>query len=192
MSSEVKAPEPWLSGTFTDVPAVPRAVLHALEAVKSDISHWCSGLSDRELNAQPNGLAPIAFHLRHIARSTDRLLSYAEGRELTPQQIAAMKAEHEPAATRDELLSELEQALTVAAARVRALAALPVEEARSIGRKRLPTTLGGLLIHVAEHAQRHTGQAIISAKLAAALREQEASQYRKTYLDSSYRHHDPS
>ena len=39
----------------------------------------------------------------------------------------------------------------------------------SMGRKRLPTTVIGLLTHMAEHTQRHVGQAIAAAKLAAVL-----------------------
>jgi uncharacterized damage-inducible protein DinB len=39
-------------------------------------------------------------------------------------------------------------------------------EAREVGRKRLPTTVAGLLTHIAEHTQRHVGQAISAAKLA--------------------------
>jgi len=69
--------EPWLRGTLTEVPAVPRAVLHALELAREDLTHWCGQLSDAELNSRPQGIAPVAFHIRHIARSIDRLLSYA-------------------------------------------------------------------------------------------------------------------
>jgi len=34
-----------------------------------------------------------------------------------------------------------------------------------VGRMRLPTTVIGLLVHIAEHTQRHVGQAISAAKL---------------------------
>ena len=71
-------PEPWLRGTLTDVPAVHRAVLHALELAHEDLNRWCGGLTDEQLNAQHFGLAPVAFHIRHIAGSIDRLLTYAE------------------------------------------------------------------------------------------------------------------
>ena len=39
-------------------------------------------------------------------------------------------------------------------------------EPREIGRKKLPTTVIGLLTHIAEHTQRHVGQAISASKLA--------------------------
>ena len=38
-------------------------------------------------------------------------------------------------------------------------------DARFVGRKQLPTTVLGLLVHIAEHTQRHLGQAITIAKV---------------------------
>lgn len=80
-----KLPEPWLRGTLTDVQPVQRAVVHALELAHEDLQRWCGDLSDDELNARPGDIAPIAFHIRHIARSSDRLLAYAEGNTLTSE-----------------------------------------------------------------------------------------------------------
>ena len=48
--------------------------------------------------------------------------------------------------------------------RVRAIKPETFEEARGVGRKKLPTTVGGLLVHCAEHTQRHVGQAITTAR----------------------------
>src|ERR1700735_2473992 len=109
--SEVRMAEPWLRGTLTEVPAVPRAVLHALELAREDLARWCGGLSDAELNSRPQGIAPVAFHIRHIARSIDRLLSYAEGKRLDDSQIALLKTELDAGATRAGLVAELEEAL---------------------------------------------------------------------------------
>lgn len=39
-----------------------------------------------------------------------------------------------------------------------------------MGKKRLPTTVAGLLVHVADHTQRHVGQAITTAKVVLAQR----------------------
>jgi kynureninase len=112
--------EPWLRGTLGDVDPVQRAVLHALELAKEDLEKWCGDLSDEELNAGPGAVAPVAFHLRHIARSTDRLLSYAEKKSLTAEQLAAMNQELEPGATSRVLFAELNVALELAGARIRA------------------------------------------------------------------------
>jgi len=161
-------PEPWLRGTMTDTRAVPRAVLHALELAGEDVQKWCGSLTDAELNARPAGLPPVAFHLRHIARSLDRLLTYAESRALTPEQLAALKNEMQPDATRETVFAELSSALTQSAERVRALGVADMEQPRLVGKKALPTTVGGLLVHIADHSQRHVGQAVTTAKIVAA------------------------
>jgi uncharacterized damage-inducible protein DinB len=158
-------PEPWLRGTLTEVNAVPRAVLHALELAGEDLNKWCATLTDAQLNAQPHGLPSVAFQLRHIARSIDRLLTYAEGTALSTEQLDALRQESQPGATPQALFDELSSTLERAAQRIRALAKLTLEQPRSVGKKALPTTLGGLLVHVADHTQRHVGQAITTAKI---------------------------
>ena len=68
-------------------------------------------LSDQQIDARPFGVQPVAFHLRHIARSLDRLLTYAEGRNLTDEQLAALKTELDPGAQRALVFEELREAL---------------------------------------------------------------------------------
>jgi uncharacterized damage-inducible protein DinB len=161
-------PEPWLRGTLADVPAVPRAVLHALELAKEDLWKWCYSLSDKQLNERPGENAPVAFYLRHIAGSLDRLLTYAEGGSLSEAQLAQLKAELEqPTAKHNVVFAELQAALKRSAERVRKLASGDLESPRVVGKKKLPTTLGGLLVHLADHTQRHVGQAITTAKMVA-------------------------
>jgi uncharacterized damage-inducible protein DinB len=162
MSSE---PEPWLRGTHAEMPATIRAVVHALELCREDLSQHCGSLSDAELNARPAEVAPIAFHLRHIVRTLDRLLTYAEGQQLSSQQLAALKAELDPGATREELFAEFHTGLDTALVRIRSFAGADLEQPRAVGRKGLPTTVGGLLVHCADHTQRHTGQAVTTAKM---------------------------
>ena len=160
-----KLPEPWLRGTLTEVDPVERAVLHALELAKEDLEKWCGDLSDEELNARPGAVAPVAFHLRHIARSTDRLLTYAENRSLTHEQITGMKQEMDPDGTREALFSELNSGLQSAAERIRAIPPQRLSQPCVVGRQQMPTTVAGLVVHVGDHAQRHVGQAITTAKI---------------------------
>ena len=160
--------EPWLRGTLTDLPAVPRAVIHALELAREDLDKWCGDLSDAELNARVSGIAPVVFHLKHIGGSMDRLLTYAEGSQLIAEQVAAMKSEIDSVNTVKEAFAELRSAFERSTQRIRTLAAANLEEARMVGRKQLPTSVGGLLVHVADHTQRHVGQAITTAKIARA------------------------
>ncbi len=179
-ASPVTAPtiEPWLRGTHTDIPAAARAVLHALELALDDLTKWTAGLTDAEIHAQPLGLTLIAFHLRHIARSTDRILTYAEGKQLAAEQLTALK--DEPADSKQgsearreslaELLAEVEASFTNAAERIRVLATADLDTPRFVGRKQLPTSIGGALIHVADHTLRHVGLVIATAKVLKAQR----------------------
>jgi uncharacterized damage-inducible protein DinB len=171
-SSPVSVPyvEPWLRGTYADVPAVGRAVLHAFDLALDDLTKWTEGLTDAEVREHPLGLPSVAFHLRHIARSTDRLLSYAEGNQISVEQLTALKAEQsgdEPLAV---LLAEVEASFSNGADRVRVLATADFDTFRGVGRKQLPTSIGGALIHVADHTQRHVGQVVTTAKVLKALR----------------------
>jgi uncharacterized damage-inducible protein DinB len=163
-------PEPWLRGTHTVTPAVLRAVVHALELAREDIEKWCAPLNGEALNARPAGIAPVAFHLRHIVRSLDRLLTYAECNQLgpaqlSPAQLTALKTELDLGATHAEVFSEFRKGIDEAIRRVQTFSAADLNEPRSIGRKGLPTSVGGLLVHCADHTQRHTGQAVTTAKI---------------------------
>jgi uncharacterized damage-inducible protein DinB len=162
--------EPWMRGTHTDVPAVGRAVLHALDLALDDLKRWTSELTDAEIQCHPFGLTPVARHLRHIARSTDRLLTYAEGSQLSEEQLKALKAEDQGEETLSALLAEVEASFRNAAERIRILATSDLEAHRGIGRKQLPASAGGALIHVADHTQRHVGQVVTTAKVLKALR----------------------
>jgi hypothetical protein len=113
----------------------------------------------------------VGFHIAHIAGSTERLMSYLDGRALTEAQWAALRAEPTLGGIpRDQLLEMLDRALGEAGKVVRAIDPATLAEPRAVGRQRLPTTVIGLLTHIAEHTQRHTGQAIGAAKWTVALR----------------------
>ena len=162
--------EPWLRGTLSNVPVVHRALLHSLEMAQEDTTKWCRDLDDRELHARPFHLPSVAFQLRHIARSLDRFCTYAEGTPLTPEQFAALASEMDGEGTRGSIFSELEQSLEKTRQRLDAVVGQPLDRPVCIGRNALPTNLTGLLIHAAEHTQRHVGQAITTAKLIVAQR----------------------
>jgi uncharacterized damage-inducible protein DinB len=167
--------EPWLRGTHSEVPAVARAVLHAFDLALDDLTKWTEGLTDLEIHTLPLELPPIAFHLRHIARSVDRLLTYAEGNQLSPEQLAKLKSEevgpqHDERETLQALLDEVNASFADASGRVRALALVDMNTFRGVGRKQLPTSVGGALVHVADHTMRHVGQVVTTAKVLKALR----------------------
>ena len=69
----------------------------------------------------------------------------------------------------------MEASLAQAAADVRGIAPGSFTEPRYVGAKRLPTTVIGLLVHIAEHTQRHVGQAVTASKLARAYSSEASS-----------------
>ena len=164
----LKAPEPWLRGPIEGVDPLTAPVLYAFQQAREDLAHYTAGLTVQQLWARPHGFGSAGFHIRHIAGSVERLMAYLEQRALTPRQLGALSKEHEPGMDRDQLLAQLEQALREAEATVRRIDPRILAEPRHVGRKRLPTTVIGLLTHIAEHTQRHVGQAIAAAKWAAA------------------------
>ena len=158
-------PEPWLRGTLSEVNPVIRAAVHALELAQEDLWKWCYPLAQEQLNQAIGAVAPVSFHLRHIARSLDRLLTYAEDKQLNETQMTALRTELEVAGSHDGVFEELAAALERSKERLLALQTTDFAAARAVGKKRLPTTVGGLLVHIADHTQRHVGQAITTAKI---------------------------
>lgn len=154
-----------MRGTHGELDGVRRAVVHALDQAGEDGERWAAGLTTEEMHARPAGVASVAFHLRHLVRSLDRLLTYAENRALDEGQLGALRTEMEAGEATDEVMREFRKGLARAGERVRAIAPERYGEARGIGRARLPTTVVGLLIHCAEHTQRHVGQMVVTAKV---------------------------
>jgi hypothetical protein len=159
-------PEVWLRGPLPQVHPLLAPALYGFQQAREDLARHTAGLSVGQLWARPHGLAPLGFHLRHIAGSVDRLTAYLEGRPLDAAQVAALAAEMEPGASIEELLADIDRALRQAEAVIRAIDPATFTEPRWVGRKRLPTTVIGLLVHIAEHTQRHLGQAVGAAQLA--------------------------
>jgi uncharacterized damage-inducible protein DinB len=169
-------PEPWLRGPIPDVNPLLAPILYSFRQAFEDLAQHTEGLSTAQIWATPCGAGPAGFHLRHIAGSTDRLMTYLRGESLSPEQMAALESEHEPGAGREELLAEMERVFEEAERQVRAIDPATLAEPRYVGRKRLPTTVIGLLTHIAEHTARHVGQAIDAARLARSLDARQAGE----------------
>lgn len=160
-------PERWLRGPIPGVHPLLAPLLYSFEQAREDLARYTEKLTPQQIWAAPHGFGSVGFHLRHIAGSTDRLMTYLQGGTLTSEQMAVLGAEKETSGPgRDELLAALDRAFRQAEAAVRGLDVSQLEQPRWIGRKRLPTTVAGLLTHIAEHTQRHVGQAISAAKWA--------------------------
>src|SRR5258708_5135890 len=162
-------PEPWLRGPISGVHPLLAPLLYAFQQAREDLAMHTAGLGVAQIWATPHGFGSVGFHIRHIARSADRLATYLSGQPLSENQLAALRTEHEPGATREELLAQMESSFESVTGVVKTLHPTSLAEPREVGRKRLPTTIIGLLTHIAEHTQRHVGQAIAAAKLARAM-----------------------
>lgn len=162
-------PEPWLRGPVPGLHPAIGALIHSLQQAREDLARFTAGLSDEEVWARPHDLAPLGFHLRHIAGSTERLSVYLVGGVLNEAQLAAMRSEMSPGDSLATLLAAMDASFQRTEALVRTIDPATLAEPRGIGRKQLPTTVAGLVIHIAEHTQRHVGEAIITAKILRAM-----------------------
>jgi uncharacterized damage-inducible protein DinB len=159
-------PEPWMRGPIPGVHAFIAPLFYCFQMAREDLAKYTAGLTTEQTWATPHGFGSVGFHLRHIAGATDRLMTYVAGDQLSDAQLAALKSEKEPGATCEKLLAAISEAFEKAEAAARAIEPASLADPRGVGRKQLPTTVIGLLVHLAEHTQRHVGQTISAAKLA--------------------------
>jgi len=165
-------PEPWLCGPLAGVSRLTMPAAHALLQSRSDIEAHASELTAEELWRNPGGApaAPsVGFHLRHIAGSIDRLLTYTAGRALTDEQFlylrTAERSSGEPPVEARPLIVAAQAKVDEALYVIRTTPDEMLFESRAVGRQHLPTNIFGLLFHIAEHTQRHTGAIIATAKI---------------------------
>ena len=158
--------EPWLRGALPGLDPVIAHLLRASEQVREDMERAIASLDTSQLWSPPTGVTPAGFHAKHLAGSTDRLCSYLAGEQLSAEQLARLSAESATGDSAEELRQALSVALTRYEALLRELRPEEFDTFREVGRRRLKVTAVGLAIHIAEHAQRHTGQAITAAQAA--------------------------
>lgn len=158
--------EAWLRGPVEGIDPYLMPAAHALVQSREDLANAVSGLGVEVLQRRPGGAASLSFHLRHVAGSIDRLLTYARGEALSETQRTAAAAEaRESDADAATLVAASQAAIDVALEQFRATPREALLQPRLVGRAALPSTVLGLLFHVAEHTQRHTGQVIATAKV---------------------------
>jgi uncharacterized damage-inducible protein DinB len=157
--------EAWLSGKLKGYAPLVMPAAHALKQAIFDLQKHATSLSDEELATRPNGAPSAAFHLRHIAGSINRLLTYSRGEQLDDAQFAALAAETAADANSNaaeltrRAVAEINNALEV----LKNADSNDLFEERFVGRCRLPTSVFGLLFHIAEHTARHVGQVVTTA-----------------------------
>jgi uncharacterized damage-inducible protein DinB len=156
----VSRPEVWLRGPVEGIHRQLQPVAHALLQALEDAERLTAGLDTATLWRAAGSAAPIGFHLRHMAGSLDRLLTYACGEQLTEEQKAALASEKDITTdvTAGELLARLRRSIDAALAQLRSTRVESLDDAREVGRARHPSSVRGLLYHAGEHTARHAGQ----------------------------------
>ncbi len=159
----------WQRGPVPGVPALLQPVAHVLLQLRDDVPAAVSVLTDTQWNAQPAGVASVAFHVRHIAGVVDRMFTYLRGDTLSETQFAALAMEKTGSVTHDSaaLLSWFVTQLDQRIEELRTFDQSRLTNARELGRAKLPTTVIGCLVHAAEHSMRHYGQLSVTARVVA-------------------------
>ena len=159
--------EAWLRGPVPGIDPWLQPAAHALMQAGEELGA-AAGLTSDQLWVTPGGAASVGYHLRHIAGSIDRLLTYAQGLPLDRRQHETLSAESRagtPPAEGAVLVAEARAAIDRAMQVLRDTPVAVLREPRTVGRKALPTTVLGLLFHIGEHTQRHAAQIITTAKV---------------------------
>jgi hypothetical protein len=161
-------PEPWLRGPVAGIPGLLQPAAHAFIMAREDVSSAVAGLHAEQLWLTPGGITPLGFHLAHLSGSTDRLLTYARGEPMSETQKERLGLERrllEVKPSLDELVANWNRTVDEALRQLASTSDATLLERRTVGRAQLPSTVLGLLFHAAEHASRHTGQVVTTAKL---------------------------
>lgn len=159
--------EAWLKGPIEGVPSLLQPVAHALTQANVEIHAMMKDFPDSKLWKQPSGAASAGFHLQHIPGVLDRLFSYSDGLPISNAQLKYLSEEglENPGLTKEMLLQKLTAQITTAIDHLKTIDPVTLTESRTVGRKKLPSTVMGLIFHAAEHTMRHTGQLLVTVKV---------------------------
>lgn len=166
--SSINRPEVWLRGPLPDMPALLQPVAHALLQAREEVNAMMLGFNVDVLWERPAGVASVGFHLQHLTGVLDRLFTYADGRPLNTEQLSYLSAEGK-SYQQDDLVSNLLEAFNSqvdkALEQLKSTNENMLTEVRGVGRAQIPSTVIGLLVHAAEHTQRHIGQLLVTVKV---------------------------
>jgi uncharacterized damage-inducible protein DinB len=143
-------------------------VAHALLQAREEVEAAMQGFPEEKLWDRPAGVASVGFHLQHFSGVLSRLFTYARGESLDAAQREALAAEQEPSRANvslDDLVRAFHQQVDRTIDALRAIDEKTLTEPRAVGRNKLPSTKLGLIVHAAEHTQRHVGQLLVTARV---------------------------
>jgi len=161
-------PDVWLRGPVPGVPSLLQPVAHALLQAREEVEALLQGFPDDLLWSRPAGVASAGFHLQHLCGVVDRLFTYARGEGLAPAQRERLRAEGQPpdpARSAQDVVRAFHEQVERALAQLRATDERTLTEPRGVGRAQLPSTVLGLLVHAAEHTERHVGQLLVTVRV---------------------------
>lgn len=159
--------EVWLRGEPVDgIAEWLQPVAHALLQAGEEITNMMESFPDHLLWERPGGCAAPGFHLRHIPGVLDRLLTYAEAKPLSTEQLDNLKEETiADNSTVNELVQRCQTRITLTLERLKQFSGNKLLEHRGVGRAQLPSTVMGLCTHAAEHTMRHVGQLLVTVRV---------------------------
>jgi uncharacterized damage-inducible protein DinB len=161
-------PEFWLRGPVPDVPILLQPVAHALLQARDEVEAMMDEFPDDLLWTRPGGVASAGFHLQHLVGILDRLFTYARGEALTASQQEYLKREESatiPSESAQDLVAAFHRQVEQSLNELRTIDQDILLQPRFVGRRRLPSTVLGLLFHAAEHTQRHVGQLLVTIRV---------------------------
>ncbi len=164
---EEKKREVWLRGPLPGIPALLQPVAHALLQAREELNTLMENFPGTLLWQRPANLASPAFHLQHLAGVLDRLFTYAKGEQLSSLQLDALRREgkQEDGISAAQLVAAFNRQVDIALDQLKNTKEQSLTETREVGRARIQSTLLGLLVHAAEHTQRHFGQLLVTVRI---------------------------
>lgn len=164
--STPQLPEVWLRGRLPGVPSLVQPVAHTLLQAREEVLELMRGFPDEHLWEKPANVASPGFHLQHMCGVIDRLFTYADGKSLSAEQLAALKAEgQDQGQTVQQLIDIFSEKIDWALVELSKVNEQTLAEHRGVGRAQLPSTVQGLLFHAAEHTMRHLGQLLVTTRI---------------------------
>lgn len=157
--------EVWLRGPLSDTPPLLQPVAHALLQAREEVAALMEGFPDALLWERPGGVASAGFHLQHLTGVLDRLLTYARGELLNEAQLSALENEGRGDEDVRALVTAFDAQVERTLEQLRRTDTATLLESRGVGRAQLPSTVLGLLVHAAEHTQRHVGQLLVTVRV---------------------------
>ena len=160
--------EVWQRGPLQEIPGLLQPIAHALLQAEEELNEMMNNFSDDLLWQRPANVASPAFHLQHLSGVLDRVFTYARNEPLTDFQLTQLHDEDvapQQNVSVQSLLKRFKLQIQTSIMQLQNTEENTLKEFRGVGRKLLPSTVIGLLVHAAEHTMRHVGQLSVTVKI---------------------------